>query len=113
MEHEPQVVLVGNSGVDVEGTPVNTATPLDVRRRPRYGEGDVGGRRRDAPAARGGGIVIKGIVLGLVFVTLLALGIAQATADDSEPARVCVSAVGPVGPDGRGGATPVQSGDCP
>ena len=56
---------------------------------------------------------VRGIVLVLVVLALLGLGIAQATAGDSEPARVCVSAVGPVDADGQGDAAPVADGDCP
>jgi hypothetical protein len=56
---------------------------------------------------------VRRIVLGLVLIALLGLGIAQATAGGSEPAGVCVSAVGPVDANGRGDATPAEHGDCP
>ena len=56
---------------------------------------------------------MRGIVLGLVLLALLGLGLAQATAGDSGPPRVCVSAVGPVDADGQGETTAVKDGDCP
>lgn len=55
---------------------------------------------------------VRGIVLALVVLTLLGLGLAQATADDSPPS-VCVSAVGPVDAGGHGETMPVEAGDCP
>jgi hypothetical protein len=56
---------------------------------------------------------VRGILLALVVLTLLGLGLAQATADDSKPPSVCVSASGPVDADGHGDTTPVEAGDCP
>ena len=58
-------------------------------------------------------MVVRGIVLALVVLTLLGLGLAQATADDTSPPNVCVSAVGPVDAGGHGETTPVEAGDCP
>jgi len=55
----------------------------------------------------------KGIVLALVVLALLGLGLARATAEDSLPPGVCVSAVGPVDAHGNGETTPVRAGDCP
>ena len=57
-------------------------------------------------------MVARGIVLALVLLTLLGLGLAQATADGSAPPNVCVSAVGPVDASGHGATTPVEGGDC-
>ena len=58
-------------------------------------------------------MVRRGILLALVVLTLLGLGLAQATADDSAPPNVCVSAVGPVDAGGHGNTTQVEAGDCP
>ena len=57
---------------------------------------------------------VREIVLALVILAaVLGLVAAQATADDSAPPVVCVSAVGPVDATGHGDTVPVESGDCP
>lgn len=56
---------------------------------------------------------VREIVLALVVLAVLCLGVVQATADDSAPPAVCVSAVGPVDAGGRGETTPVETGECP
>lgn len=61
----------------------------------------------------GGIVVVRGIVLALVVLTLLGIGLTQATADDTSPPNVCVSAVGPVDAGGHGETTPVEAGECP
>ena len=58
-------------------------------------------------------MVVREILLALLVLALLGVGLAQATADDSPPRNVCVSAVGPVDAGGHGGTTPVEAGDCP
>ena len=58
-------------------------------------------------------MVVRGIVLALVVLILLGIGLTQATADDSPPPNVCVSAVGPVDAGGHGETTPVEAGECP
>ena len=45
------------------------------------------------------------IVLALIIAALVGLGLEAATAQDSEPPTVCISAVGPVDSDGRGDTT--------
>lgn len=58
-------------------------------------------------------MVVRGILLALVVLSLLGIGLTQATADDTPPSNVCVSAVGPVDADGHGETTPVEAGECP
>ena len=45
------------------------------------------------------------IVLALIIAILLGLGLEAATAHDSEPPEVCISAVGPVDSGGQGDTT--------
>ena len=56
---------------------------------------------------------VRRVVLALVVLAALALAATRATADDSTPPVVCVSAIGPVDASGRGDITPVEAGDCP
>jgi len=46
------------------------------------------------------------IVLALIIAALVGLGLEAATAQDSEPPTVCISAVGPVDSAGEGDTTP-------
>jgi hypothetical protein len=56
---------------------------------------------------------MRELILALAILAVLCLGVTQASAGESPPPIVCVSAVGPVDANGQGDTTPVKSGDCP